>query len=106
MDSSTFPCTGKTGLFYPTKRNGRPSADTMKQVIAAQRHCARCEIRERCKYLAFDAGESDGVWGGVFFGDTENIKANFSPLEIKQYYVNRARKVSAKACLTQKYALN
>lgn len=106
MINDTFPCTGKTELFYPTKRNGRPSARTMKQVVAARMHCNQCEIKERCRTLAFDYGESDGVWGGVFFGDSEDIKANLSPVEIKQYYTNRARKVSAKACLTQKYALN
>jgi WhiB family redox-sensing transcriptional regulator len=48
-------------LFFPIATG----AVGASQAAAAQRICARCEVRRECLEFAMSSGEAHGVWGGT-----------------------------------------
>ncbi|MEV4562451.1 WhiB family transcriptional regulator [Nonomuraea sp. NPDC049419] len=42
-----------------------PLAPTPPQEARAKAICAGCQVVEECRAYALDAGESEGIWGGL-----------------------------------------
>lgn len=63
-------CLGLTDQFYPEARIGR-SARCDDRVGKAKLICATCPCTHACLLFAYDNCEVDGVWGGVFWGNSK-----------------------------------
>ncbi|MFI8193543.1 WhiB family transcriptional regulator [Streptomyces sp. NPDC085946] len=48
-------------LFFPVGTRG----PALRDVTAAKRVCARCEVRADCLTFALGSGQTSGVWGGT-----------------------------------------
>jgi len=64
-EDETFPCDGKTTLFFPDRWNNRVAAD--RQAAQAQKLCDTCHRKEECFTQADIRREQHGIWGGVDF---------------------------------------
>ncbi|MEU5365441.1 WhiB family transcriptional regulator [Streptomyces sp. NPDC005925] len=48
-------------LFFPVGTSG----PALRDVDAAKRVCARCEVITECLTFALNSGQTSGVWGGT-----------------------------------------
>ncbi|MEV6957729.1 WhiB family transcriptional regulator [Streptomyces sp. NPDC051207] len=48
-------------LFFPVGTSG----PALRDVAAAKRVCARCEVSTECLTFALSSGQTTGVWGGT-----------------------------------------
>lgn len=64
-EGETFPCDGKTNIFYPDRCNNRAAADMhARQAIAL---CQQCHRKTECFTQADIRREQHGIWGGIDF---------------------------------------
>ena len=66
-------------VFYPEKvgsRNMRPTQFQIAKANVAKAICRECEVQEACLTWAIDAGEDDGVWGGMAEWERRSLRAS------------------------------
>ncbi|MBC9730596.1 WhiB family transcriptional regulator [Streptomyces sp. TRM68367] len=52
-------------LFFPVGTTG----PALRDIAAAKRVCARCEVITQCLTFALRSGQTSGVWGGTCEGE-------------------------------------
>ena len=73
---------------FTKRRNRKPNSLTLFAVEEAKKVCIDCKDREYCLDLAIRYGEGYGIWAGIHFAETSDIKANLSPSDFARWDKN------------------
>src|SRR5215213_5814870 len=57
-------------LFFPIGNTG----PALLQIEEAKQVCRRCDVRDACLQWALEAGQDDGVWGGLSEDERRALK--------------------------------
>ena len=91
-------CKGQTlAMFPPESRNVNRRLRNRDLAQRGKDVCEGCPILGKCLKLAVDAGETAGIWGGVWFADDEDVRSSLPRKTYAQWVMTKYRKPGLKS---------
>ena len=84
-------------MFPPESKNQARRLRNRGLASIGKKICKDCPEMNKCTKLAIDAGETVGVWGGIWFADDEDVQSSLPRKAYAQWVNKKYRKPGVKS---------